>query len=528
MKDCVFVAYLFDPIANNESSRVYALSAGGAILEIKGKHDFEAGTAIVTYSPSLLSGSNFEIENQNVFDIDDALSLLARSYFSESRSVKSFIDHLINANDSSFEPYLKYCLKGNRDSDENELLDSTISVLRELQLFWFKTCALLTKAGEYQRYFEIEAPVSNVLKIIKRAGLRVNDGQLHQLLNENSKEIARYKTQLRLEYSVLNPNDLGQLGDVLARDSLLAHLVNEVDKSRGFDAMLKAYQAVSPLAKLLRSYRLANRARRTLLGLGAVSGRVHIDFNVFGTVTGRIIAKNPALQNLPSHYRKIVIPDEGKILLYPDFRQCEPGVLANDAEDAELISDYNRMDLYSALSRSLFGSLNKRDLAKLLFLFFCYGMNRQRLSRICADIGGIELAQASDMLDSFFDKYKGLEKWRQSLRQLIRNERRVGTKMGAFRSFTSSVGLGQALRGAQSQRVQGNAALILKKIILDIHREHPDIEILLPMHDALLVQVPMAKKDECIRILTEVFRCGYRAICPAIDPKVSFDEFHKE
>lgn len=87
------------------------------------------------------------------------------------------------------------------------------------------------------------------------------------------------------------------------------------------------------------------------------NGRVHPDFNQlrgdeFGTITGRLSCNNPNLQAVPKHddetqvvpmgplYRRVFIPDEGKIWGNADYSQIEPRLLAYYSGCKALIKGY--------------------------------------------------------------------------------------------------------------------------------------------------------------------------------------------
>ena len=142
-----------------------------------------------------------------------------------------------------------------------------------------------------------------------------------------------------------------------------------------FESYLDLHAEHAELPMHLKRYRNTKRDKTILLRLGGISSdRIHPYYRTIGTVTGRITVEAPLLQNLKATHRDVIAADDGMALLYPDYSQFEPGILADDSHDPELTQGFNAGDLYKALSSALFGSDAQRDSAKLLFLSFCYGM----------------------------------------------------------------------------------------------------------------------------------------------------------
>lgn len=70
--------------------------------------------------------------------------------------------------------------------------------------------------------------------------------------------------------------------------------------------------------------------------------RVHADFKIQGTVTGRLSCRNPNLQNIPrgttaADIKKMFIPPPGYLLLEVDYSQAELRVVAELASDKAMI-----------------------------------------------------------------------------------------------------------------------------------------------------------------------------------------------
>jgi DNA polymerase I-like protein with 3'-5' exonuclease and polymerase domains len=257
------------------------------------------------------------------------------------------------------------------------------------------------------------------------------------------------------------------------------------------------------------------------------TGRMFPIYRCLGTVSGRITIDSPNLQHLRRTNRDVFSAEAGNTLIYPDYSQFEPGILADDSEDKYLTRDYNSGDLYVSLSKKVFGSESDRDSAKILFLAFCYGMKPAALSRLAAENTGRPMQEMRRILNSFFGRYKRLYSWAAELRDELVLHGRIRTRLGNSRLRTHVSGrLSQdEARWVISQRIQGTAAMLLKRVIIEIHKKHNNVGILLPMHDALLLQVPRADAEKKKQQIRRIFINTFKEECPEIEPRVSFKLF---
>ena len=168
-----------------------------------------------------------------------------------------------------------------------------------------------------------------------------------------------------------------------------------------------------------------------------------------------------------------------------------------------------------------------RDSAKILFLAFCYGMGKKQMARLATEVSGDKIEKTQKVLNNFFGKYKSLSNWKSQLMNELLNEGRIGTRLGnyRYRKHRRKTLSSEEQRWVLSQRVQGTASLILKRVILNIDRTFPEIDILLPMHDALLLQLPSKKYKSLKSKVEQIFIKEFKNECPTIKPRLSFDEF---
>ena len=108
-----------------------------------------------------------------------------------------------------------------------------------------------------------------------------------------------------------------------------------------------------------------------------------------------------------------------------------------------------------------------------------------------------------------FKKFKRYETWKQKVLQGFEKTGFVSTSFGNRFYFSGSKASNKDRLSAISQVVQGEGSLIFKKALIKISKLD-NIEMLLPMHDALLFQhsstgSPKAVEDAFIQTMSEHF-----------------------
>ena len=523
--------YLFNPLDSRGGKRFFVSRDGLNYSEVDQCDLAKENSGYLTYNSSFLVDAFSGLSSASLphlIDINLALSLKSGRPVRKEDGLTGgeFFQYLLKKRDPKIRPFAGYCFHGKRDQEERLLLESVKEVGRNLSCVWNEVKGSLEERNEDKRFFDIEIPIAQIFLRRQLLGIRVDFKILQEKLDAIGTAAAIARRKLRLDYSILDPDDPAQVSSAIEKHPLLSSVVGPNESESTLRVVLRMFSARCGLAAALQQYRDAVRSRAILLTFGVSEfGRVNPDFRTMGTVTGRIVASNPSLQNLPKIHRDLLLPDEGMTFCYPDFKQCEPGILAEDCADPLLIRDYNERDLYASLSVALFGSEAQRSTAKLLFLFVCFGMAKDRIAKIGSRSTGTDESAVFQAVTAFFSRYPGIDRWRERLVATIRGEGRVGTPCGNYRYFDEDEAVAFSLRGAQSQRIQGTAALILKEIILDISRSESGVEIVLPMHDALLLAIPNDRLVETIPRIEKRFQDGYRRYCPSIQPRVTFEKF---
>jgi len=351
---------------------------------------------------------------------------------------------------------------------------------------------------EVKRFESVEQTINNILFKRQALGIRIDSEIAKNRCRILEKEIYSIKNSLQLDYSIYTPDN---------QKLQLCYL-----KSKGYNIIhtplytFKIRRNEDPICQLFYQLIRNKQDLDSLLYILAHWGgaeRTHPSFLGFGTITSRIILRQPALQNLRKTNRDIIISDKGMKLLYPDYSQFEAGILASLSDDDELINLYNT-DIYTDIADKVLNDRDRREEAKIIFYRYMYGDTT-----------------LDDQSNTYFKKFKKLQEYIKTVQQKLLSDLRIGTTNGNFRHIKEEEETSWSL----SHAVQSFASLIYKNAIIRVQVDIPTVEFLIPMHDATLYQVNRNSYEECKEKIKHIYIDEFKKLCPKIEPRVNFDEF---
>src|SRR6202451_4076647 len=163
--------------------------------------------------------------------------------------------------------------------------------------------------------------------------------------------------------------------------------------------------------------------------LADANGRIHTTFNQVGTATGRLSSTNPNLQNIPirtavgREIRAAFVPPEGKLLMSADYSQIELRLMAHYSQDPLLLNAYRTgQDIHTLTASEVFGvdaaTMDKetRNRAKAVNFGIVYGISPFGLA---AQLN-IEQKIAKQYIETYFERYKGVERFIEETLETVR------------------------------------------------------------------------------------------------------------
>ena len=184
-----------------------------------------------------------------------------------------------------------------------------------------------------------------------------------------------------------------------------------------------------------------------------------------------------------------------------DYSQIELRVLAHYSNDEELINAFkNNEDIHTKTAIEVLGikgreiTPEERRLAKAINFGIIYGMGPKRLSEEI----DIDYRKAKEYIDRYYEKYKGVARFREEIIEFARKNGYVTTLFNRRRYIPDINSENHRIR-AEAERIaintpiQGTAADLIKKAMINIHermkKESPLTKMIMQVHDELVFDI---------------------------------------
>lgn len=381
-----------------------------------------------------------------------------------------------------------------------------------------KLAPLIDEHGMNNLYYNIELPLVTVLADMEREGIRVDTEFLGSLSGDMDSRIDALKKKIFKVAGVeFNINSTQQLSHILF-EKLGLPTKGRTAKKTGFSTDVKVLEELAnrhPFPKLVLDYRQLTKLQNTYIDaiprlVRADTGRVHTSFNQTIAATGRLSSTDPNLQNIPvrteegREIRKAFIPrDSDHVLLVADYSQIELRILAHYSEDKGLMKAFrNREDIHARTAAEVYGvDIDKvtpemRRAAKTANFAVIYGVTAYGLSQQSE----LNLEESKDFIDTYFERYPGISKYMERMKQTARDTGFVTTLFNRRRYLpeihSKNFNVRQfAERIAINTPIQGTAADMIKVAMTKIHKRMAGMrsKMVLQVHDELVFD---AHKDE--------------------------------
>jgi DNA polymerase-1 len=401
---------------------------------------------------------------------------------------------------------------------------------------------LLRKEELEPLYEELEHPLIPVLVDIERAGVRIDStallAQSDLVEQELNRRAARIYELSGEEYNINSPKRLSEiLFDKLGlRTETIRRTTKTKAQSTAFE-VLEELALVHELPRLVLEWRALQKLKGTYIDslphlIHPVTGRVHTCFNQAVAATGRLSSSDPNLQNIPirtelgREIRRAFVAEPGNLLISADYSQIELRVLAHLSGDEALTDAFRRgEDIHDRTALKVFGTssgLSEHELrrrAKIINYALLYGKQAFTLAK---DIG-VSRQEAQDFINAYFAGFPAVRAFIDGLLAAARETGVVKT-MFARRRLVPDVNSrnyqvrGEAERRAVNFPIQGTAADILKRAMIDVHAGLRGVaggraRMILTVHDELLFEAPKEAAEETARTVRELME---RAVALAV------------
>jgi DNA polymerase-1 len=399
---------------------------------------------------------------------------------------------------------------------------------------------LLEQDGLAPLYRDLEMPLIPVLVDVERAGIRVDGERLSAQSSHVEQELTRRSAQIfEMAGEEFNINSPQQLSRILFDKLQLPTLKRNIKTKTASTAVevLEELALAHDMPRLILEWRALQKLKGTYIDalpqlVNPETGRVHTCFNQAVAATGRLSSSDPNLQNIPirtelgREIRGAFVADPGHVLISADYSQIELRVLAHLSGDEALVDAFRKdEDIHDRTALKVFGEKSGlgyhelRRRAKIINYALLYGKTAFTLAK---DIG-VSQEAAQEFINAYFAGFPSVRAFIDDLLAKARDTGVVKTMFGRRRLVPDLTSRNYQIRtGAERYAVnfpiQGSAADILKRAMIDVHRElvatGSRARMILTVHDELLFEAPKEAADETSALVRERMEAAVQLAVP--------------
>lgn len=373
---------------------------------------------------------------------------------------------------------------------------------------------------------EVELPLALVLADMERTGMLVDREGLvafgEKMKQELAGCLARIYEQVGYEFNVNSPKQLGEA--LFVKMGLPPRKKTKSGYSTNAET-LESLRNESPVIDDILQYRTYQKLNSTyvegLLKVIGPDGRMHSTFNQTEARTGRLSSSEPNMQNIPirtplgSQLRQFFVAKPGCTLVDADYSQIELRLLAHISGDESMRQAFlTGQDIHRSTAAKIYNLPPEmitpalRSSAKAVNFGIVYGIGAFSLSR---DIN-VSVKEADQFIKNYLATFPGVKNYMDETIAHGTEKGYVTTLFGRRRALPELASKNHNLRAlgermAMNTPIQGTAADVIKLAMVKVWRrlraEGLAANLILQVHDELIVEAPEAEAETVARILKE-------------------------
>jgi DNA polymerase-1 len=400
-------------------------------------------------------------------------------------------------------------------------------------------------AAEHVRtvYETLERPLIAVLARMERRGIAIDRDVLSRLSGEFAQEAAGLEAEINeIAGEKVNVGSPKQLGDLLfGKLGLPGGTKTKTGQwATGARALEDLAEQGHQLPQKILDWRQVSKLKSTYTDalpgfVNPTTHRVHTDYALASTTTGRLSSSDPNLQNIPVRsedgrkIRRAFVASPGTKLVSADYSQIELRLLAEIAGIEALQHAFREgLDIHAMTASEMFGVPVKdmpgevRRRAKAINFGIIYGISAFGL----ANQLGIGRDEAGAYIKKYFERFPGIRDYMEESKAYAKQNGYVLTLFGrkchypeirasnaSIRSFNE--------RAAINARLQGTAADIIRRAMARMDaafaKHKLSARMLLQVHDELVFEVGDEEVAKTIPVVRKVME---EAPLPAVSISV--------
>lgn len=392
-------------------------------------------------------------------------------------------------------------------------------------------------------YERMERPLVEVLALMEERGVLVDRQILARLSGELAQAAAVMEEDIYHsageKFNIASPKQLADIlfgklglpGDAKTRTGQWSTAAQVLE-----DLAAEGHELPRKIVEWRQLKKLQSTYTDALPGyINAQTGRVHTNYSMAATSTGRLASSEPNLQNIPvrtaegRRIRTAFVAGPGHVLLSADYSQIELRVLAHVADIAALKEAFtDGVDVHAMTASEMFAipvenmPAETRRRAKAINFGIIYGISAFGL----ANQLGISREAAAQYIRTYFERFPGIREYMEATKAFAREHGYVETIFGRrahypdinasnpqIRAFNERAAINAPIQGAAADIIR--RAMIKMKSALD--NAGLSAAMLLQVHDELVFELPEDEVEKAKPVICKVME---EAAMPAVNLSV--------
>jgi len=367
---------------------------------------------------------------------------------------------------------------------------------------------------------DLLVPLSNVLAEVEMRGVQIDRPALAQATEQLQRERDEQEHLcITLAGHTFNPRSPQQVGRVLFDELGLPDLLDRSTAKEVLAQLKNEHPFISALLEYRQIEKLLGTYALPIAAMLDQAGRLHTQYHIMGTVTGRLSSSSPNLQNCPARgeraklIKNLFVASQDMVLVNVDLQQVEVRLAAVYSQDPFLLEVFQTgRDIHGETAAELFGpdyTKEQRTFIKRTVFGTLYGEGPAGLAKTAGvEVPGMTEREARMFIDRFYRKMAGLVSWINSVKRDLHEQGYVESPTGRRRRFPLLFddNRAQAEREAVNFMCQSAASdiMLYTLVRIDSPLKAMGAHILLTVHDSVLVECLPNKVNDVIDLVVKV------------------------
>lgn len=369
--------------------------------------------------------------------------------------------------------------------------------------------------------YDLERAANRICTKMMMKGMQLDVPYIEASIATYEDTSNKIRTWLKSAHQITSPASSGQIRRSFERLGQEIIFWTGTGQPQFTKSTLKFYMeqgqndAVKQLAKYLLAVRKADKFPRDylhkFLNMRDAGDILRMSVNVMGAITSRMSVSEPPLQQLSRDEKTIrgsFVPRDGMVFISCDLDQIELRMIASASRDEGLINaireaDASGTNVFLVIGREMYGEqITKSDPRYTQLKAFVYARAYGAGPETLAETAGIPAATVLHIESLFNKNFPGMRRLSDHLmgeaHAMKRRGERAGVRLSSGRFIPLKPGQEYA---ALNYATQGPAAEFMKQCLVNLDSAGLGDQLLLPIHDEILLEVPEADAAEALKVV---------------------------